>query len=154
MKAWIVSGLLASVVSMGCSAATEDRPAGEETAEEALTAKNAGATALLSATETATAKRLHCRTGAGVAPKFELDVFTPIGGGNATVLIRRYAKSTFSEWTTPGTFDGIPRAGDLQGTVSFKLGGEDVAFDYMAEKVDDACELTFNGTTIPMLCTM
>lgn len=153
-----VLGLLVALgcaCSLGCASAPEDRGESDVSSEDALrSSRNRGAVALLgAAANSAAPKFLRCRTAPKVTPNFELDVYTSTRAGSATIVIRHGRSArTMTEQTAQGTLDGIPRAGDLQGTVAFTLGNKDVEFNYVAESVDEANELVFDGTTIPLLC--
>lgn len=120
--------------------------------EAALRSEHAGARALLDAVQThAFPTFIECRTAAGVSPRLELR-FDSFRSGPAVIRVKSRAQGVTSEWSTVGTLDGIPRAGDLQGTIAFTLGNESVSFDYFVEGRDDVNELVFAGKKIPLVC--
>jgi hypothetical protein len=137
-----------------CSPSNEADPEPAEAAEE-LTTTNPGATQLLTAVRAQTdhAKFLGCKTAPGVSPRFEISWY---GMGAVPVMIRTYSGPTgvAREWWTSGNLEGIPRAGDLQGTVDLKIGSETVGFDYYAEDITDESTLVFHGKSIPLRCTV
>jgi hypothetical protein len=146
--------LVAGLFACNAPEASEAPEPESSTTESAHTAKNAGAVALLASVQASgTSAFLACRTAAGVSPKLEITFFTSYAHiGAATVKFRRSTSGGVHEWVAAGTLDGIPRAGDLQGSASFTLGAQTVAFDYFAELEDDANEITIGGLEIPFVC--
>lgn len=142
-----------ALYGLGCAPA-DSRPAHDDAEDQAaLRTEHAGARALLDAvTVHAAPSFIECRTGANVSPRLELRFDSAGHAGAATVRFRSRVAGATREWSTVGTLEGIPRAGDLQGTITFTLGNENVAFDYYAEGADDANTLVFAGETIPLLC--
>jgi len=139
---------------LGCAPAGGNDDAEGAVSDESLSTTNPGAKALVAAAiDHAPPEFLRCSTAPGVRPKLELSVHTLYRTGAATVVLRRFSGSP-REAILEGTLEGIPRAGDLQGSVSFKLGNEEVAFDYFAEGEDDPNEMKFRGETIPLRCNV